>query len=177
MNELTAKRVSIFHRNLKNAHTLFLAAFPKVERMPFAFLMFMSLLPDIHYRSYYDGKTFVGTAFYVEFKHIVYLVYLAVDDSLRSKGYGSMILTLIKEDYPDRDIVLMIEPPDDAAPNAEQRQKRYDFYTRNGILDTGIIGHRNELTMLIMSTQVPFQEKELIDFFKHYHMMPELIRK
>jgi hypothetical protein len=44
------------------------------------------------------------------------VLYLAIDDSLRGKGYGSRILSQIKAEKPGQRIVLNIEPLDDKAP-------------------------------------------------------------
>jgi ribosomal protein S18 acetylase RimI-like enzyme len=60
------------------------------------------------------------------------VLYLAVDGSLRGKGYGSRVLSQIKAEKPGQRTVLNIEPLDEKAPNAEQRRKRLAFYERNG---------------------------------------------
>ena len=39
----------------------------------------------------------------------VFILFLVVNDKIRSKGYGSQIITWIKENYPDREIFLDVE--------------------------------------------------------------------
>lgn len=40
----------------------------------------------------------------------------------------------LQQRYPNRQVVLEVEPPDHTAPNARQRQRRLDFYAKNGFL-------------------------------------------
>lgn len=61
----------------------------------------------------------------------------AVGVSYRSCGYGSEILSRLKELYPAYQIVLDIEAADESAPNLAQRIRRRDFYRRNGYVPTG----------------------------------------
>ena len=49
-------------------------------------------------------------------------------------GLGSRALPALQQRYPNRQVVLEVEPPDHTAPNARQRQRRLDFYAKNGFL-------------------------------------------
>ncbi|MCQ2079509.1 MAG: hypothetical protein MJZ38_05600, partial [archaeon] len=64
------------------------------------------------------------------------LYYLAVVDSMRCRGYGTEILDLIKESYPEQRIVLCTEAPliDDKL--VSSRYRKLAFYSRNGFIDT-----------------------------------------
>ena len=55
---------------------------------------------------------------------MVWLFYLAVNDSIRSRGYGSRILSSVRWHAAGRTVVLELEPLDDGAPNLEQRRRR-----------------------------------------------------
>lgn len=50
--------------------------------------------------------------------------------------YGTWLpaLPALQQRYPNRQVVLEVEPPDHTAPNARQRQRRLDFYAKNGFL-------------------------------------------
>lgn len=63
---------------------------------------------------------------------IVFVMFLAVDKTLRSKGYGSAILQEIQNKYPNKKIIISIEPCDPKCPDIELRKRRKDFYMRNG---------------------------------------------
>ena len=64
-------------------------------------------------------------------------MFFAVDESLRSKGYGSAILQEIQKKYPNKQIIISIEPCDETAPDIEIRKKRKAFYLRNRYKETG----------------------------------------
>lgn len=70
-------------------------------------------------------------------QELTFVLYLAVDQAVRSGGYGREILQNISQTYPEQTIVLDIEALDSSAENAEQRQKRREFYVRNGFHSTG----------------------------------------
>lgn len=112
-------------------------AFPKAEQMPLWLLRFMAFFPFVHFWAMYDGDTFCGTLYTIEDKKYVFILYLAVNEDVRSNGYGSRILEYVKETAKGKEIVLNIEYPDENAENIEQRMRRAAFYATNGIVDTG----------------------------------------
>ncbi|MEE0449606.1 MAG: hypothetical protein UC928_06895 [Collinsella sp.] len=66
----------------------------------------------------------------------IFVLYLAVNNRIRSKGYGTKMLDWLKHNT-NKIIVLNVEAIDPLAENAQQREKRISFYGRNGIVDTG----------------------------------------
>ena len=52
----------------------------------------------------------------------IYVLYLAVNDRIRSKGYGTKMLNWLKSDT-DKIIVLDAESIDPSAENAQQRER------------------------------------------------------
>ena len=62
-----------------------------------------------------------------------------IDASCRSGGHGTKVLTALRENHPDKRIVLNIERIDKQANNNTQRMKRKRFYEKNGHISTGII--------------------------------------
>lgn len=136
---LKEERVRLFSKNTKKEKRLFRSAFPEVEKIPFGILRLFSLRKEIDFLSFSDGGVFVGFTYLVSYKKTTFVLYLAVDGSLRGKGYGSRVLSQIKAEKPGQRIVLNIEPLDDKAPNAEQRRKRLAFYERNGFDESGYV--------------------------------------
>ena len=60
-------------------------------------------------------------------------IFLAVEESKQSQGYGSQILAQVREEAGERPCVLTIEPMDEEqVSNRAQRLKRLAFYERNG---------------------------------------------
>ena len=79
----------------------------------------------------YDDRP-VGFLVIREYKNILYLAYLAVDSTLRSKGLGGKALEELVSNNPDSMIVVEYE-----APNNELNNRRKNFYKRNGFRETG----------------------------------------
>jgi Acetyltransferases len=107
-------------------------AIPECERNSFSDLMNTgATIIEI----YEDGP--VGFLVIREYKSILYLAYLAVDSSLRSKGIGRMALTELVSNNADRMIVVEYEAPNPALLENELNIRRKGFYKRNGFCETG----------------------------------------
>ena len=91
-------------------------------------------------------------------KKTVFIWYLAVNDKMRSCGYGSAILNDVKEKYAGCEITLNVEPLYTTADNYEQRVKRIAFYARNGFLNTEKIIKFKKDDFLVLSTKKDFDE-------------------
>lgn len=115
---------------------LYKSAFPKDERAPFPLLAHKAKMGRAEFLIAFDGDRFVGLAYMVCSDGFAYLFYLAVDKSLRAKGYGSAILSALKKRYSDKTLFLALEELDEAAPNINERKRRREFYEKNGF--TGI---------------------------------------
>ena len=92
--------------------------------------------------------------FTINAEELVFILYLAVNDKIRSKGYGSAILQCIKQRFSNKAIALNIEPLDPKSDNYAQRIKRFEFYLKNGFVDT-------HYQILATTTQFPIKEYKL----------------
>ena len=114
---------------------LYAAAFPKQERVPWWLLRLLSCRKGIDLTAWMDGEIFCGFTASVTVEGLHFVLFLAIEQNLRGKGYGSAILTAIKEEHGTA--ALNVEPLMETAPNYEQRKKRFGFYKKNGFVDTG----------------------------------------
>ncbi len=112
-------------------------AFPEADRMPVWLLNILAKRDFVRFETVVDNGTFCGLVYTAENEKCVFVLYLAVSKAVRSKGYGSRILNLIEQRAGKRQVILHAEYPDSSADNAEQREKRIQFYAKNGIADTG----------------------------------------
>lgn len=119
----------------KQVQSLFLSAFPKEERPPFRLLKRRAAQGRGDMLCAKEDDAFVGFAYMICHDDLAYLFFLAVDEGQRGKGYGSAILSAIKERYAQCRIFLAREMLDPSASNIDQRVKRRAFYLRNGFLD------------------------------------------
>lgn len=134
----------------------------------------MSLKKAVHFDSLYDQDQFIGLTYTTVDEKAVYLFYFAIEPSKRGHGYGSRVLTLLKERYPAKQIYLDIEPVTPDADNYEQRQKRLAFYQQNGFKLTGyrLIEDGGTYDICTTGTHVNLPElKKLLrkmSFFAHF---------
>ncbi|MCR2051279.1 GNAT family N-acetyltransferase [Actinomyces bowdenii] len=134
---------------------LYRRAFPEEEQTPLWHMRLMSLLPGVALRAWYDGEVLAGLTYTVESRTMVWLFYLAVNDSVRSRGYGSRILEQVRRRAVGRPVVLEIEPVEAGAPNLDQRRRRLAFYQRNGFTPAGCTIHEGAQRYTLMSDR-PF---------------------
>ncbi len=120
----------------KDVCRLMKTAFPQNEQIPMGLLRVLSFRKNVNFRVFYDDDQFCGILYTVEDNKYIFVLYLAVNDRIRSRGYGTKILDWLKQNT-EKIIVLNVEAINPSAENALQREKRISFYSRNGILDTG----------------------------------------
>lgn len=155
-----SKKVSIFAKDFSKQKSLQKRAFPKDEQYPFWILRLMACRKGIDYFSHYDNDLFCGISYTSSTDKMMYVLYLAVNDEIRSKGYGTLILKHLKEMGDNREITLNIEPLDEKADNYEQRIKRMKFYEKNGFKDTGyrLVDTTGEYAVLSTSDNLSIED-------------------
>ena len=155
---LTTKKVNPRLKEYGQVIDLYERNFPENERIDAEILTAKAEKPCFPFTAYYDEETFVGFTFASVTDDAVFLIYFAVAEDLRFKGYGSGILGKLTADYAPRRVMLTSEPADQDADNCAQRLKRLAFYERNGLYDTGykLLDHGDEYC--ILSTPAPFSE-------------------
>lgn len=120
--------------------------FPDDERKPLR--MIREALDEDRYMCYglFQNEDLIGYAFMAftrEKEGRDYLLdYLAIRQDLRDSGYGASLLKLLKETLPCfHCMIVESEDPDHAEDKEEfvTRQRRIQFYLRNGLSDTGAV--------------------------------------
>ena len=119
----------------KKVKRLYLEAFPKEERVSFMLLAAREKKGNGDLLALKDGDLFVGMVSVLRYEDLAYIFYLAVDEGLRGRGYGSRVLSSLKERYSGCRIFLAREQLDEKADNYEQRVSRHSFYQKNGLVD------------------------------------------
>ena len=147
---------------------IYFDSFPKNERMPFPIMVAMSKLWNTDFWGFYDNDTLCGFVYLAHNRKIVFVMFLAVDKTLRSKGYGSAILQEIQNKYPNKKIIISIEPCEPNSPDIKLRTKRKDFYMRNGYKETGYMMKLNGVVQEIIIINGEFSKKQFRTFFALY---------
>ena len=134
---LIARPVHLFCRGFGEITQLLKSAFPKKEQTSVILLLLGTLRKSTHFTAFYDSDKFVGLLYTMENDEYYFILYLAVNQNIRSKGIGGEVLNYAYAQAGNKIIVLNVEPLDSAADNHEQRKRRIAFYARHGILETG----------------------------------------
>lgn len=81
----------------------------------------------------YDDGNPIGIVNFQEFDRFIYLIYFAVNNKIRSKGYGSRIVRDMIARFSDKDIIGFGEIENKNEDKSAQNTARRKFYERNGI--------------------------------------------
>ena len=162
---LKSQKVKLSSKNVKQ---IYFESFPKSERMPFPMMVAMSKLWNTQFLSFYDNDVLCGFVYFATNRKLVFVMFFAVDEKLRSKGYGSAILQEIHNRYPNKKIVISIEPCEIGVPDLEIRKRRKAFYLRNGYKETGYMLKLNGAVQEIIIIGGDFIKKEFRTFFALY---------
>ncbi len=158
---LTSKR----KREIKD---IYISSFPKNERMPFPMMVAMSALRNTEFFAFYDGDTLCGFLYMASMADQTFVMFFAVAEKLRSKGYGSAILSKLSEIHPENKLIISIEPCCEDADNLEQRLSRKKFYLRNGYSETGYMMRLLGQDQEILIKNGSFGKGEFLMFFLFY---------
>ncbi|WP_295058128.1 GNAT family N-acetyltransferase [uncultured Fibrobacter sp.] len=145
---------------------LYESAFPANERIPIKHLLDDKIKRE--FWAFFDGDTFCGFSNSISHGDITNIVYFAVVPELRSRGYGSQILQAIREKHPDSRIVVDIEVEEDSkdAEELKRRNRRRDFYLRNGFDSSPVDYVWQSEHYRLLSTGGTVTEKEFRNFWK-----------
>jgi len=133
---IRTKVISRHFNLLPEIKRLYMASFPKCERDPFNGLV--DHPANLDFKACFEGEELVGLYATLNEGDITHVLFLAVEEKARDKGYGSEILQEICSTYSHRRIFVDIEDPDVSSDNKENRIRRKHFYLHNGFQDTGI---------------------------------------
>ncbi|WP_115727794.1 GNAT family N-acetyltransferase [Actinomyces culturomici] len=168
--KLRAVPVPFFGRTSRAVRRLYLRSFPKAEQLPLPLLHAISLRRSCHFLAWFEEGASAPCALSYAYviQDLAYIGFLAVDQTLRSRGVGTRILQEFQRRYPDKVHVLEIEPVEEDAENAEQRLKRLAFYERNGFTPTNLTTHQfgEDYTVLTRNGSVaPERLEHVLDNF------------
>ena len=169
---------------LPQVKALYESAFPANERIPIKHLLDDKIKREfLAFFDKEDGESgaaentadentatprFCGFSNSITHGSITNIVYFAVVPELRSRGYGSKILQAIREQHPDTRIVVDIEVEEDSkdAEELERRNRRRDFYQRNGFGSSPVDYVWQSEHYRLLTAGGTVTEKEFRDFWK-----------
>ena len=145
---------------------IYLEAFPKYEQLPWWILRFLTVRKGIDITAYYDGEALCGFTYTVTAGNILFVLFFAVENALRGKGYGSAVLKYLKESNPEKSVLLNVELLDPNADNYAERVRRFRFYEKNGFFDTKSDIEEVGGVFRVLATTPTFEKEEYIKVFQ-----------
>lgn len=120
---------------LAEVNALMSRAFPANEIVPLATQF---ARPGSELLTFEANGVFAGFISLLTVGTITHILFFAVTETLRGQGLGAQVLDALRRRYPSQRLIADLEQPTPDAPNAVQRQRRYDFYARCGYLPTEV---------------------------------------
>lgn len=154
--KLNIENITEASKYWQEVNTLAGEAFPPEEYLAPIELVRMATGGNLNFSALLDQDTFVGFMVTMQYENMVYLFFLAIAPSYRSKGYGSRAIETLKAQYPGKTQVVDFEALDDSADNAAQRKKRRQFYLKNGYCETGLFVTYYGVTYEVFCTDEQF---------------------
>lgn len=176
--DLIPVKLKSHSKEYKEAKDTINKAFPKAEQVPFWSLTFLANRKYVDFLCYYDpNKNYVGFSYSIHDKTDLMILYLAVEESARSKGYGTKIIEYLQNKDKIKNTVLDIESPFENCKNKEQRQRRFNFYKRIDFHSTDYEIIEPECNYLILSDS-QIQNEKAVDIYRKltdklsFHLCP-----
>lgn len=163
---LTIKKINSDSNDISKVKSLYCRAFPRNERRSFNELA-NHRIGNTELFVFYDRDLFVGMAVTMNSPDITHLVYLAIDDNLRGKGYGTQALALLHKYYAGKRIIADIERPNGTSDNEKQRTLRKQFYLRAGYAETEVKYRWRNEDYEILSFGGAVSKQDYDDFWDH----------
>ena len=151
------------NKYINKIEELYLNSFPEDERFPFWILEKASKENNSDLYAIIDNDKFVGMCYLVNCCNAYYLMYLAVEPSLRNKNYGSKILIDLKEKY--KTLFLSVDEPID-----DISIKRKKFYLKNGFYDINKIYEDKGVSYEVLCTNDKYEINDDIMKMRYTNM-------
>lgn len=112
-----------------------------------------------------DNEIVLGIIYLIHYKDMIFILYLAVNEEIRSKGYGSYLLKWCLKKYKDKKIYLNIEEVKEDFEDYEIRKKRLNFYLKNGFFITNYISNEKfgNFNILSNNLEIDINQYRILD--------------
>lgn len=164
--KLNTEKITKESRFWQQINSLAKEAFPPEEYLAPDKLVEMSMTDLLDFLALTDDDAFIGFMVVQTHENLSYLFFLAIDPSLRAKGYGSRAIEVLRLLYPDKKQVVDFEMQDETASNNEQRIKRRRFYLKNGYKETGLFLSYLGVNYEVFCMDSDFEAQEFKDMMK-----------
>lgn len=152
---------------LGKVENLYLTAYPVDERKPFNFFVENIDSEQIKVLKFNDDKTdeFIGMAILSIYDDLTLLNYLAVVPSKRNQGLGTKMISIVKERFKDKDIILEVDNTRTEADNIEDRLRKKKFYLEAGMVEMPFMVKINGVLLEVLGTSTDISPQKYLDLY------------
>lgn len=162
MNMIQATKISQWIK----IYRLYRQAFPRYERKPFSMIISMQKKGKTDVWYFEKNNEFVGLAITINSDDIILLDYLAIVKDKRSQGIGSQILRKLLAHYGTKGLLIEIESVYKNAKNLSERQRRKQFYLKNGFLCMNVMVNLFGVEMELLGANCQVTYEDYHSFYK-----------
>lgn len=154
-----------FNKNYyKQVNNIYKQSFPKEER--YISLNKMIKNKDAELYCLVNKKEVYGITYLIKYKEMIFILYLAINPEIRSKGYGSYLLKWCLNKYNGKDIYLNIDEVNENKKDYEIRKRRQKFYLKNDFYMTDYISEEEMQNFNILCNNKTVKIEDYIELDK-----------
>ncbi len=147
-------------KNCNDVKKIYMDSFNKEDRFSWFNLMLNVILRKTNIYTLSSENNLVAFIYIISYKSKNFILYLAVDKRYRNKGFGTYLLNWYLNNNKDKEILLNIDDVNEKFDDNIIRQKRLNFYLKNGFYLTDYLSVSKDLKANILSTKEEFNIEE-----------------
>lgn len=163
--KLTVNKIDKKSKDFKEAKKLLKKSYAKDELYPFWIMNFMVKKGRAEFLGFYEEDRFIGATFTTSSNKGILIWYLAVNEELRHKGYGSKIISSFKTLFKNINIYAHVPLVEDYKKYQNEIEILEKFYSKNGFYNTKYKIENDGDQHIVYSTRI-FNKDEYISLAK-----------
>ncbi len=129
---------------------LYRSAFPLQERVHLGVYL-EDRTGTLDILGFYEESTFCGFSILMTYGDLTQILYFAIEEEMRGRGYGGRALEALKQYFSSR-LMADVEEPEEGSPLQAFREARIRFYKQNGFTETPVrFGWEGERYVMLVS--------------------------
>lgn len=150
-------------------YTCYRQSFPRAERKPFGVIvkMYRQGKSDVWYLE--ENGAFAGLASTINGEGLILLDYFAVAKGCRGQGFGTAALQLLQKHYSGSGLFVEIERVWPGAPNAQEREKRKQFYCNCSMEPLHVEAEVFGVEMELLGSRCTMTFRQYHDFYRDHY--------
>lgn len=143
VKKLEVRTIDRTSKDLPELLRLYRSAFPLIERVDFDIYL-DDPIGNLEILGFYDrdlsdgAGSFCGFAALMTYGDLSQILYFAIEEGLRGRGYGAAALRAMRDHFRDGRIMADLEDPLSGNGDPAERLRRIGFYERNGYVLTDV---------------------------------------